>query len=70
MPGRSGPEVAAALSRRFPGLPVVYMSGYSSEDPGGPSRLPGGAVFVQKPFSPDGLLAQIRQALDGPTAAA
>lgn len=45
------------------------MSGDSSEDAGGPSRLPGGAVFVQKPFSLDGLLARIRQALDGPPAA-
>ncbi len=63
MPVRSGPEVAAALRERFPGLPVVYMSGYSADEFDDTGGLPQGAAFLQKPFSPEDLAERLRAAL-------
>ncbi len=57
MPGLTGPELAAALTRRWPDLRVLYMSGYS-----GDQELPGldaGAELLLKPFTDDALLARI-----------
>jgi len=62
LPDRSGPELYRALTRRVPNLPVVFMSGYGEgvlESRGGPAD----AVFLQKPFTAQGLAATIRQAL-------
>ncbi|WP_421999037.1 response regulator [Reyranella sp.] len=50
LPGMSGEELAAEVTRRFPGLPVVVASGY-----GRPSGQGGGQVdglqFISKPYS-------------------
>jgi hypothetical protein len=59
----SGPALAEHLSGQRPGLPVLFMSGYTSD-----SRLadlPTGSVeLLQKPFAPDELLCRIRELLD------
>jgi CheY-like chemotaxis protein len=61
MPGLSGPEVFERIQARWPGLPVVMMSGYHEDelraelDP----RISG---FVQKPFTPTDLARRIRAA--------
>jgi two-component system, cell cycle sensor histidine kinase and response regulator CckA len=61
MPGRSGPELAAAMRRQRPGLQVLYMSGYSDERLGavGPD-----VSFIQKPFSAATLLEKVRVVLE------
>ncbi|HEX6643324.1 MAG TPA: ATP-binding protein [Gemmatimonadales bacterium] len=63
MPGQTGRELAAALRRSRPSLPVVFMSGYSDvaeegHDPADP--------FLPKPFAPDDLRRAARRALDAP----
>ena len=56
MPEQNGPALVEALRRRWPELPVVYMSGYSGDDvPSGDER----AGFLQKPFS----LSDVREAV-------
>ena len=62
MPHLGGPAAAAQLLARFPGLPILYTSGYSES-----SRL-GGAVtadsrYLQKPYSPTALGRAIREIL-------
>jgi PAS domain S-box-containing protein len=66
MPGLSGVEVAEALRRRHPGLPVLFMSGYAQGafDEGGSGGQ--GADFLSKPFTPATLVARVRAALDAP----
>jgi signal transduction histidine kinase len=62
MPGRGGPELAAELSRRQPGLKVLLMSGYAPDD-----YLPAGEAepdLLVKPFRLDDLLSRVRDALD------
>jgi two-component system cell cycle sensor histidine kinase/response regulator CckA len=63
MPGQTGRELAAALRRSRPSLPVVFMSGYS--DVAGDGHDPADP-FLAKPFAPDDLRRAARQALDAP----
>jgi DNA-binding NarL/FixJ family response regulator len=65
MPRMTGREIAEALAPVRPDLRVVYMSGYTDDPvvPQGDTAVPG--VFLQKPFSVDGLLQAARNALDG-----
>ena len=62
MPHMSGPELVHQLLRRLPDLPVVYISGYSTEQSLSVPE-PSDAVVLQKPFSPQVLLSQVGQAL-------
>jgi nitrogen-specific signal transduction histidine kinase/CheY-like chemotaxis protein len=68
MPGLSGPELAAILLDRVPGLRVLCMSGYAAESAahqglGGVAR-----EFLAKPFTPDALARKVRELLDAPAA--
>jgi len=65
MPGVSGREVARQVLERYPGLPVVYMSGYSDEVLAEHELLGQGAAVLEKPFTPDALLRAIHTALGG-----
>ncbi len=70
MPGLGGKEVAEALRARWPGLRVLYMSGYTREAIGAPELSVPGTAFLAKPFTPEGLLHQVRALLDLEPAAA
>jgi DNA-binding response OmpR family regulator len=63
MPGTSGPELARRLRAHRPGLRVLCMSGYpESAD----RRIEGEAgwnAWLQKPFTPAGLMAKVRECL-------
>jgi len=64
LPGRSGAELAQRLQARWPGLPVVFMSGYAPPE-AGLDAVAGKRLFVAKPFSPDQLRRAVRTALEG-----
>lgn len=72
MPGLTGRELSEALARARPGLPVLFMSGYTGDDVLARSLLPETAPFIQKPFAPEELIARVRTmlstSLSGPTA--
>jgi PAS domain S-box-containing protein len=70
MPEIGGREVARRLRQERPGLAVLYMSGYSSNETLDAVRADGSAGFIRKPFSPGFLLRRVRRELDGrsPTA--
>jgi two-component system cell cycle sensor histidine kinase/response regulator CckA len=61
MPELTGPELADRVQERWPGLPVLFMSGYAGSFGGTSAR---GAHALSKPFSADELLAAVRAALD------
>ena len=63
MPGLSGRELSEALATARPGLPVLFMSGYTGEDVLARSLLPDTAPFIQKPFAPEELVARVRTLL-------
>lgn len=60
MPGTSGPELANQLIEFYPGMRVLYMSGYTFH-----AALPSNMEFLQKPFRPEVLSEKIRQMLGG-----
>ena len=63
MPQMNGFELGAQLAVKAPELPVLYMSGYRDSSlaslPGEPPK-----AFLNKPFTPDVLLAKVREVLD------
>jgi signal transduction histidine kinase/ActR/RegA family two-component response regulator len=63
MPKMRGTELAQELKARFPGLRVVYMSGYLEQDPCSGEILEK-AIVLQKPFSRDSLVREIGDALE------
>ena len=63
MPKLGGLGTAASLLKMFPGLPVVFTSGYSADA----SELPAErtkAHYLQKPYSPTTLGRLVRETLD------
>jgi len=63
MPQTNGFELGAQLAEKNPDLQILYMSGYrdspANRPPGEPAK-----AFLNKPFTPDVLLAKVREVLD------
>ena len=64
MPGLSGRDLARQLVPVRPGMRVLYMSGYTEEAVGPPGSRDREIAFLQKPFSPNVLVARVRETLD------
>ncbi|GAA0489968.1 hypothetical protein Ade02nite_24570 [Paractinoplanes deccanensis] len=63
MPGMSGTQLAAELRRTRPGLPVLFMSGYTSGPAPGGQEIPADAPLLHKPFQTEHLLGTMQQLL-------
>lgn len=59
MPGMNGSQLAKQVLQQWPDLPVVFMSGYPSDE-----LLGQDCTFLAKPFNPASLARVIRKALD------
>ena len=66
MPRMSGPDLAARLQARQPGIRVLYVSGYTADQLRAQTDLGRGATLLAKPFTSDGLLRKVREVLDRP----
>jgi PAS domain S-box-containing protein len=64
LPGASGGELARRLTRRWPSLAVVFMSGYTEDEMVRHNVGAGGAAFLQKPVDIRTLTRTVRAALD------
>ena len=64
MPETSGKEVADRLSEMRPGLKVLFMSGYTDQAIVHHGVLDSNVEFIQKPFTPGGLVKKVREVLD------
>lgn len=62
--GLSGQEFAALLRSRAPGVRIVFMSGYSGEEPRDARGSPGLDGLLRKPFATAALLRHVRSGLD------
>lgn len=66
MPPTSGMTMATEITALRPDVPILYMSGYMTdevlEDHG---KHGAGISFVQKPFEPRTLAERVRSLLDG-----
>ena len=64
LPGFSGSDLAARVTKARPETKVLYVSGFN-DDSVAPSLLPGHSyAFLKKPFTQDDLLRKVRQLLD------
>jgi signal transduction histidine kinase/ActR/RegA family two-component response regulator len=64
MPGMSGNEMSTLLLAKQPGMPVLYMSGYTDDAIVQHGVLEAGINFIQKPFTPGALALKVREVLD------
>jgi signal transduction histidine kinase/ActR/RegA family two-component response regulator/HAMP domain-containing protein len=64
MPGGSGRELADAMIQAHPGLPVVFMSGYTADVMLRQGIVHDRVVLLSKPFTADALADTLRKALD------
>jgi C4-dicarboxylate-specific signal transduction histidine kinase len=61
MPKLRGPELASRLRLRYPGMKVIYMSGYTESALVQDGMLERNTVLLQKPFTVKKILEVIRQ---------
>ena len=64
LPGLAGPELAAHLRVKHPGLRVLYVSGYAGDEMIQRGLLGTDEAFLAKPFSADDLARRVRSLLD------
>ncbi len=63
MPELGGRELAQRLSTVRPGMPVIFMSGYTDDDLTRRGLLDAGIPFLEKPFSPEDLTRLVQDVL-------
>ena len=63
MPGMGGRELAEELRKRWPDVPVLFMSGYTNEEIIHRGLLGPDEPFLQKPFPPAALAAALAELL-------
>jgi CheY-like chemotaxis protein len=61
MPGSSGGELVAQWEKLRPGMPILFMSGYSDMPPGEAADT---RRYLQKPFGAEELAGKVRMALE------
>lgn len=64
MPNMSGPETAKILTSQYPGMAVVFMSGYTEDAIVHHGVLDDGIIFIHKPVSRKILASTIRKVID------
>jgi PAS domain S-box-containing protein len=64
MPEMGGRDLAQKLGEQTPGLPILYLSGYTDSAVLQQGMLDPGSTFLQKPFTPAELAHKVREALD------
>lgn len=64
MPLMSGKEASSIFKAARPGSKVLFVSGYTDDAIIHHGVLDAGVAFLEKPFTPDGLLHKVRTVLD------
>ena len=67
MPRMSGRELVATLLPRRPALRILYCSGYTDDTVLRHGIQTEGLMFLQKPFTTEGLARKVREVLDRPS---
>ncbi|MBA3658104.1 MAG: PAS domain S-box protein [Gemmatimonadales bacterium] len=64
MPQVDGRELAGEVERRWPGLPVLFTSGFGGDHAVQRGLIEEGRAVLQKPLAPETLLREVRTLLD------
>ena len=65
MPEMNGGDLARRIAEHHPAIKVLLMSGYMRDTVVRQNIVRDGVAFLEKPFTPDILVARIREVLDG-----
>jgi len=65
MPEMNGAELALRLQSLYPGMQILFMSGYTADVIAHRGVLDEGVNFIQKPFSVKDLAVKVKKVLDG-----
>ena len=63
MPGMDGIDVMVELKKKMPDAKVIVVTGYSTTETAARAMTMGAWNYLEKPFSPETLLAVVREAL-------
>ncbi len=63
--GMNGKKLSESLLSFRPNLKVLFMSGYPAEVITRRGMLEPGLIYLQKPFTPDAMVAKVREVLHG-----
>jgi two-component system cell cycle sensor histidine kinase/response regulator CckA len=63
MPGMDGSKLAERMCRSYPGIKVLYMSGYTDDAIVHHGVLDSGIALLQKPFTRESLTRKVREVL-------
>ena len=66
MPKLKGTDLAERIVKMYPGIRVLYMSGFDGREIPEYDSLRRRAKLIPKPFTPKDLLVAVREALDNP----
>jgi PAS domain S-box-containing protein len=69
MPGMGGRELAAKIEELRPGIPTLFISGYTDSEILRRDLLEPDAAFLPKPFTADALVRTVQDRLEGPAPA-
>ncbi len=64
MPDMSGIEVLKVIMERWPDTKVIIVTGYSTVDTAVEALRLGAFNHIEKPFTPDSLLAAVQEVID------
>ncbi|MBM3990281.1 MAG: response regulator [Planctomycetes bacterium] len=64
MPHMNGGMLAEAVRQRYPGLPVLFVSGYADDVVALHGFVSEGVALLEKPFSPSVLARKVREIVD------
>ena len=64
MPVMGGRELSTRLVAMWPGMKILFTSGYTDDAILKDAAMEPGSSFIQKPFTPDSLLPVVRAMLD------
>jgi two-component system cell cycle sensor histidine kinase/response regulator CckA len=64
MPDMGGQQMATRMAEQWPGLPVLFTSGYTGLDVVSRGLLEPGREFLQKPLAPETLARKVREMVD------
>lgn len=67
MPGQDGRAIAEEIAARWPGIRVMFMSGYTDDEILRRGLMEPGIAFLAKPFTSEHLARAVREALEGPS---
>ena len=64
MPEMNGRDLAGQIAELYPGIRLLFMSGYTANVIAHQGVLDDGVAFIQKPFSMADMTAKVREVLD------